>query len=102
MSKIQGNCDSVKKERANILHNAMKIVCNDRNNQYGEPENNFEVIAEMWSVYLDTHITAKDVGIMMTLFKIGRIKTGGFKMDDYVDAAGYIACAGEIALKGGE
>jgi hypothetical protein len=35
---------------------------------------------------------------MMALLKIARIATGTFKGDSYVDACGYIACAGEIAL----
>jgi hypothetical protein len=36
---------------------------------------------------------------MMTLLKIARIMGGRFKADSFVDACGYLACAGEIALK---
>jgi hypothetical protein len=34
--------------------------------------------------------------MMMTLFKIARIKGNPTHVDSYVDAAGYLAIAGEI------
>ena len=37
-----------------------------------------------------------DIAIMMTLFKIARIKGNPDHVDSYVDAAGYLALAGEI------
>ena len=85
--------------RTHILEQADRCVTVDRNAQYGEPEDNFEIIAKFWSDYLGFGIDAHDVGIMMTLFKIARIGSGGIKEDNYIDAAGYIACAGEIAMK---
>ena len=39
---------------------------------------------------------------MMALLKIARIAGGRFKTDSYVDAIGYMACAGEIAGKENE
>jgi hypothetical protein len=36
---------------------------------------------------------------MMALLKIGRIASGQAKADNYIDLAGYAACAGEIALR---
>ena len=92
--------------RKSILDEAANIVCNDRNKQYGEPEDNFATIASLWNPYLSTRLgcdvklDGADVGMLMTLFKCGRIVSGQAKRDNFVDAAGYIACAGEIALKG--
>ena len=40
---------------------------------------------------------AEDVAIMMILLKIARIQTGTFKPDNYIDIAGYAACAAEVA-----
>lgn len=34
------------------LEQAMSIVCQDREAQYGSPEDNFEVISALWSDYL--------------------------------------------------
>lgn len=87
--------------RAEILKAAERCVCIDRNQQYGEPEDNFRTISMLWSVYLCARgmkhpLGAADVGAMMALFKLGRIATGGDKADNFIDLAGYAACAGEI------
>lgn len=95
--------------RADILETAKEIVTSDRNKQYGEPENNFDTIASLWNAYLvgkhsdGAVITAKDVALMMVLFKVGRILTStSVKEDSYIDAAGYIACGYECARKESE
>lgn len=92
-------------KRDEILKTAEEIVTKDRNVQYGEPENNFGVIAEYWSTYLSQYnggravlLTPMDVALMMVLFKLGRLTTArAVTLDSFVDAAGYVACAGEIA-----
>lgn len=87
--------------RKKILNEAVRCVCTDREQQYGSPENNFSLIARLWREYLDTDkpITAHDVAVMMALLKIARIASGQKKPDNYVDLAGYAACAGEIAFR---
>lgn len=85
--------------RSEILDTAKTMVCGQREQDYGKAENNFSVIAEFWSTYLDTDISARDVAVMMCLLKIGRIKTGTGTDDSFIDLAGYAACAGEIAGK---
>jgi len=86
--------------RKEILSAAEECVCTSRQEEYGSIENNFSLIARLWREYLDTDnpITAHDVAVMMALLKIARIATGKFKDDSYIDACGYIACAGEIAM----
>lgn len=91
--------------RAQILNEARDIICSDRNKQYGEPEDNFAVIGELWSQYLrrakgaNFDLNGYDVGMLMALFKIGRLETGTPKRDNFVDLAGYVGCAAEIALR---
>ena len=82
--------------RRKVLEEAVKCVCQDREGQYGSPENSFNEIAKLWTVWLGMKITPQDVAIMMTMLKIARIKTGHFKEDSYIDACGYLACAAEI------
>ena len=86
--------------RKDILSAAEECVCTSRQEEYGPIENNFSLIARLWREYLDTDkpITAHDVAMMMALLKIGRIASGQAKADNYIDLAGYAACAGEIAL----
>lgn len=95
--------------RAGILDTAKSLICGDREKQYSPPENSFKAIAELWSAYLfnrfgDTldFLSPEDVGLMMALFKVARIQTGSFKEDSFVDACGYLACAGEIAASKAE
>lgn len=87
-------------KRDEILETAKKIITEDRNDQYGEPEDNFELVAEYWDTYLGFEgITASDVAIMMALFKIARMSNKNYKEDTYVDAIGYLACGAEIESK---
>lgn len=88
--------------REQILTEANEIVCGARNEAYGDPEDNFNRIADLWAVYLNKSITAHDVAIMMILLKVARTQSGTGSMDNYIDIAGYSACAGEIYNKGEE
>lgn len=83
-------------KRSEILEAARVCVCGEREQDYGSPENNFEMIAQLWTVYTGHTFTQKDVAMMMALLKAARIKSGE-KADSFVDLAGYAACAGEIA-----
>ena len=86
-------------KRAEILHVAEKCICGQREQDYGSPEDNFSIIAGLWTEYTGTEITALDVAMMMCLLKIARIKNGGGTGDSFVDLAGYAACGGEIHAK---
>lgn len=89
--------------RKKCLDDAVKCICSDRNNQYGEPEDNFRIIADYWTTYLKDkkEITAQDVANMMILFKIGRLTVTDGTYDTYVDIAGYAGCGAEILSKKG-
>jgi hypothetical protein len=82
--------------REDILDKAKECVCGKREQDYGSPESNFQLIADLWSVYLGIDISPVDVAMCMTLLKTARIKNGGGTGDSFVDIAGYAACAGEI------
>ena len=82
--------------RADILDRARAIVTGEREKQYGKPEDNFAIIAELWGAYTGYKFSPVDVAMMMALLKVARIKTGVGTVDSFVDLAGYAACAGEI------
>lgn len=82
--------------RKQVLAEALVCVNGDREQDYGSPENNFAVIAELWGAYLGCEVAAYDVAAMMALVKIARISSGHAKHDNWVDLAGYAACGGEI------
>ena len=84
--------------RSEILTRAAEIVCGERDRQYGTPEDNFGLIASLWSDYLAAKyvLDARDVANMMILFKVARNRTGKPTDDSWIDIAGYAACGGEI------
>lgn len=86
-----------KVSRADILGCAWDAVTGEREQQYGKPEDNFAIIASLWSAYKGYSFSPLDVAMMMALLKIARIKTGVGTVDSFVDLAGYAACGGEIA-----
>ena len=101
MENIEKNAGTVKHvgtvSRADILDRAKAIVTGEREKQYGKPEDNFAIIAELWGTYTGYKFSPVDVAMMMVLLKVARIKTGVGTVDSFVDLAGYAACAGEIA-----
>lgn len=82
--------------RKEILEEALKVVSNDRQTNYGTPEDNFKIIANLWSNYLGITVSSSDVAMLMILLKIARARHKPDYADNYVDIAGYAACAGEI------
>ena len=100
--------------RQQLLDEARKITSVDRNKNYGNPEDNFQHIADYWNKYLQTagflregstglrHI---DVAYLMVLMKMARLNTNPTHHDSLVDVAGYAACAAdcqEVLRKGAE
>ncbi len=93
--------------REEILAQAQKCVCGDREQDYGSPERNFETIAQLWTAYILAtpgdaldKFTPVDVAAMLALLKIARIASGNAKEDNWVDLAGYAACGGELETEG--
>ena len=90
-------------KREEFLERVKSIVCTDRNRQYGEPEDNFTVIANLWCDYLQSagvkidFLEPYDVAMMMVLFKVGRAATAQNRPmeDTFLDIAGYAACGAE-------
>jgi hypothetical protein len=89
--------------RTKILKDAEHLVNGDRNNDYGDPVQDFQRTADMWSVYLkgaceaDITLLPHDVAAMMSLLKISRIAWSPEKEDHWADLAGYAACGFDCA-----
>jgi len=83
--------------RKECLDAAAGCVLQDRQNQYGQPEDCFGMIARMWGAYLGVCVSAHDVAAMMALLKIARFRHNPLHEDNAVDLAGYAACMVECA-----
>ena len=86
--------------RGDILDTAKQYVDTDRANEHGDMEDNFNMIADYWNIHLGLveFIKAEDVGVMMALLKIARTHSNSANPDNYIDAAGYMACSAELAV----
>ncbi len=84
-------------ERGAVLDEAKAVINGERQDAYGNPEDSFSMIAELWTAYLDKYVSPQDVAIMMALFKIARQKAGKGKRDNFVDMCGYAALAADMA-----
>lgn len=88
--------------RAEYLEKVRHVICHDRQDTHGKPENTFELIASYWSIYLgsetnvQSEICAADVAVMMALFKIARMQVNPAHQDNIIDGIGYLAIAGEL------
>jgi hypothetical protein len=98
----------LKSARQALLEEAIKITTNDRNKSYGNPEDNFTNIANLWNVYLCAkrgntpkdykYFDGADVAILMILVKIARLTTNPGHRDSALDVAGYAACLADIQV----
>jgi len=89
----------------NVLEEANTVTEDKRENEYGEGDTCFEMIAWLWDSYLAAKekvlpedapkVERRDVAHMMILMKIAR-ELMGHKRDNYVDIAGYARCASRM------
>lgn len=90
--------------REKILSKAASLITGQRQQEYGTPEENFQHIADSWTVHLrkilkhDAKISARQVAEMMVLLKMARTLNSPTE-DSYVDAGGYSGIAGELAAR---
>ena len=84
-------------KREEVLDKAKEIVTGARETTYGSPEDCFATIAGLWGSYLGVSISSTDVAMLMVLLKMARAKNNAGYSDNYIDIAGYAACAGELS-----
>jgi len=80
-----------------VLDTAADYVLHDRAATHGSPEDTFRTISMLWEAYLGVNVTEADVANLMVLLKVARAQQNPRHDDNYVDIAGYAACAAELA-----
>jgi len=83
--------------RNEILDMAKSLINGDRAATHGDARSMHQTIAEMWSAILNVEISATQAALMMAALKLARAAAHPEHEDNWVDAAGYIALAGEMA-----
>jgi hypothetical protein len=97
-----------RKVASTLMAKANHTITKARPGLHGSAELSFQMIADLWTVYIrhttiardgDSRITAVDVSQMMSLLKKARSIYGDVTNDDnFVDDLGYSALAGMLQL----
>ena len=82
-----------------VLKEALSVI-EQREQQHGTKHHVFDQTRRLWTAYLGIPVNAEQVAMMMVLLKIARTQNGAFNPDDFVDAVGYAALAGEMRKDG--
>ena len=83
--------------RGKILDEAKRLTASDRQDVYGDPSENHQRIADLWSVYLETEISPSQVALCLCLVKVSRLMATPNHLDSFIDLAAYAAIAGELS-----
>lgn len=81
--------------RSTILHEAESLVSGDREVEHGDFYSNAYLTAKLWYGYTGYDIQPEQVPVMLALLKVARSNNSG-NMDNFRDAAGYLALAAEL------
>ena len=79
-----------------VAVDALRLVDEERQESYGDYEENLSRIAGMWSSFLNVDISAMDVALMMVLLKTSRAKAG-YARDNAVDGVAYFLIHDSLA-----
>lgn len=92
-----------KPPRELILETAKGLVAGRRSDEYGDPNENFSAIADMWTAYCrrkgSYFMSAHDVAAFTIMIKLSRIAYNPKSWDSWVDIAGYAALGAETVEK---
>ena len=81
--------------RKEVLRKTESLVNGARAKDYGDAYENHEHIAKMWSVLLNTEVTAHQVYQCMVAVKLARLVVTPDHEDSWIDICGYGALGGE-------
>ena len=86
--------------KGEILDQAKVLITGNREDDYGDAAENFGNIAKMWSVIFGIDVQPYQVAFAMDSVKTCRLIKTPDHVDSWVDMAGYVGLAGELALNG--
>lgn len=86
-------------DRKKILEEAIHLIYNDRQADYGTPQENHDRIAKLWSVVLGIDVKSYQVALCMNQVKVARLVQSPTKLDGWVDGAAYMGIGGELATE---
>jgi len=89
------NTPSDNARKAAVLPSQIGETIANRNGSHGDPIENHDHIAALWTAYLgevlNRDLRGDEVADMMILLKLSRKQVGGMDLDHYRDSIGYAA-----------
>lgn len=89
--------------RRNLIREVERCVCKNRQDVYGDAEDNFADIAKLANIMLSgklrEDLQPEDIAIVSMCIKMARIKTTPSHLDSWIDNAGYAICGGGIVQR---
>jgi hypothetical protein len=90
--------------RAEILNEAVELICGDRNAQYGPPTQDFARTAALLNALGyrgpgNRDILMHDVAVMVSMVKYSRMVHQWWKRDTWADIGGYTGCGWECVVE---
>ena len=86
-------------KREIILGKAIELTTGDREDHHGKVYENMESLSKIWSLRLGVDIKPHQAALMLADLKLMRVWNGKSDfVDHFVDGAGYMAIAGEVAM----
>lgn len=90
MQEVADSCAEAPK--MTMLQKAHELIYSDRQQDYGPALENFQNIADLWSVVLKTPVTPDQVALCMIQVKVARLVRSPNHEDSWIDIAGYVGC----------
>lgn len=81
---------------AEVLEHVGEII-GTRGADHGDYAENMNTCADLQSSFVGWRLQGSQAAIQVALLKLSRIKCGGYNIDDYEDAVGYLAIATALA-----
>lgn len=85
--------------KSEVLDQAKVLINGKRSEEYGTAQQNFQRIADIWSVIFGHKVTSTQVAMCMIGTKLTRLIQTSDHPDSWVDIAGYAGCGGEVSSK---
>ena len=79
-------------EHLSLLAEAEDIINGPRASDYGPVSENFQRIADLWSVVLGKEVTTTGVALCLVQLKVARLVNSPDHKDSWLDIAGYAGC----------
>ena len=90
-----------KMRHGEILQSATDLY-SERGLSYGHPSDNMARAARLISSYLEVPVEDYQVAVILSLVKIARTIEDGSRVDSWIDAASYLAIAGQLQTEENE